>query len=485
MYRLYLIILVFTIVIGCTDKARTEHQVADIQEAYDKGNLTNATNWSHDLISMGNVDTLTINKVGLILDMCNRIESDFTLTEADVNKLLKREYISYTQAERDQWERNNWLEFMIIDGTKHYFKRAVSNLKLILQSRIRQVKPINNPDPQSVFCLNHSRMVIEKSRQNNQPVLPVKMKLSYKITVNADAVPEGEIIRCWLPWPHENTQRQEKITLMRTVPTENIIAPDTVLQRSIYLEKKSSKGKPTVFELQFEYVSMAQYFDLKKSNILPYDTSQTVYKKYTAEQYPQIRFTKEIKYLSDSIIQGVTEPAEKVKRIYYWINNHVIWTGALEYSIIPYIAGYVLKNRRGDCGMQTLLFMSMARYQHIPVKWQSGWMMHPNEVNLHDWCEVYYNGIGWVPLDMSFNLQKSNDVREREFYISGIDSYRLIINEGIGSPLVPHKIFPRSEPYDFQRGEVEWKKGNLYFNQWDYKMTVSYNQTSTNDKSIY
>jgi transglutaminase-like putative cysteine protease len=124
--------------------------------------------------------------------------------------------------------------------------------------------------------------------------------------------------------------------------------------------------------------------------------------------------------------------------------------------------------------MQTLLFMTMARVQHIPVKWQSGWMMHPLDVNLHDWCEVYYQGTGWVPLDMSFNLQKSNDLREKEFYISGIDAYRLIINDGIGSELVPAKKYARSEPYDFQRGEVEWRGGNLYFDQWDYKMNVEY-----------
>ena len=125
--------------------------------------------------------------------------------------------------------------------------------------------------------------------------------------------------------------------------------------------------------------------------------------------------------------------------------------------------------------MQTLLFIAMARYQQIPVKWQSGWMMHPNAVNLHDWSEVYYNGIGWVPLDMSFNLQKSPNNHEKEFYISGIDSYRLIVNDGIGSPFVPNKKFARSEPYDFQRGEVEWRGGNLYFNQWDYHLDVTYN----------
>lgn len=101
-------------------------------------------------------------------------------------------------------------------------------------------------------------------------------------------------------------------------------------------------------------------------------------------------------------------------------------------------------------------------------------MMHPDKVNLHDWCEVYYNGVGWVPLDMSFNLQPSKDQKEKEFYISGIDAYRLIVNDAISSNFVPEKKFPRSEPYDFQRGEVEWSGGNLYFDKWNYNMSLEY-----------
>ena len=331
-----------------------------------------------------------------------------------------------------------------------------------------------NTDKLSQFRLGHSRKVIESGKSGGKTVLPVKMKISYRLTVDADAVPDGEMIRCWLPWPREVHDRQGDVVLLKTVSGQPLVAPDTVEQRSVYLEQPALKGKPTIFEIQFSYRSMAQYFDLRKLNIGAYDTGSEIHKKYTSEQPPQIVFTNEIRQLSDSIVKGISNPSEKVRKIYYWINDHIIWTGALEYSIIPFIPGYVLSNRRGDCGMQTLLFMTMARVQGIPVKWQSGWMMHPDEVNLHDWCEVYYEGVGWVPLDMSFGLQNSTELKEKEFYISGIDAYRLIVNDAIGGRFVPGKKYPRSEPYDFQRGEVEWSGGNLYFNHWDYNMNVEY-----------
>jgi hypothetical protein len=116
----------------------------------------------------------------------------------------------------------------------------------------------------------------------------------------------------------------------------------------------------------------------------------------------------------------------------------------------------------------------MLRYKGIPVRWQSGWMMPPGNQNLHDWCEVYYEGAGWVPVDVSYKLQKSDNTLIRDFYFSGIDSYRLIINDGVAGALYPEKQYLRSEPNDFQRGEVEWKGGNLYFDKWDYEMKIEY-----------
>jgi hypothetical protein len=77
-------------------------------------------------------------------------------------------------------------------------------------------------------------------------------------------------------------------------------------------------------------------------------------------------------------------------------------------------------------------------------------------------------------VDQSFSLQDSDQHEVKYFYTSGIDAYRMIVNDDISTEFFPQKIFPRSETVDFQRGEVEWRGGNLYFNQWDYNMTVKY-----------
>jgi len=364
----------------------------------------------------------------------------------------------------------------VIDGEKRYFKNAVPNLfRLDDEARAYKVKVDGlQVDSLDLFRLKHTHGVISATKTSGHTTMPVRMKVSYFIDVDDNVVPEGKTIRCWLPFPREGNARQTKIRLISSDPENNQIAGNENLQRTIYLKKKAVKDQPTFFRLEFEVESSAQYFDLKPEDIKPYDVESSVYMENTRERAPQIVFTPQIKKLADQILSGETNPLVKVQKIYQWISDSVRWASALEYSIMPDIPGYVMNTRHGDCGMQTLLFMTLARSQGIPAKWQSGWMLHPGNVNLHDWCEVYFEGVGWVPVDQSFGLQSSSDEKVRKFYSSGIDSYRLIVNDDYGRKLVPEKKFPRSEPYDLQRGELEWEGGNLYFDKWNWHMEVEY-----------
>ena len=100
-------------------------------------------------------------------------------------------------------------------------------------------------------------------------------------------------------------------------------------------------------------------------------------------------------------------------------------------------------------------------------------MLHPNGENLHDWGEIYLEGIGWVPVDMSFGIPTyAKNENEKWFFLGGIDSWRMVVNSDFGESFSPVKKWPRSETVDFQRGEVEWQGGNLYFDKWSWNLEV-------------
>jgi hypothetical protein len=62
--------------------------------------------------------------------------------------------------------------------------------------------------------------------------------------------------------------------------------------------------------------------------------------------------------------------------------------------------------------------------------------------------------------------------RTADFYLGHQDSYRMIVNLDWGRELFPPKKALRSEPADFQRGEVEVDGKNLYFNEWEANTEV-------------
>ena len=461
---------------ACKTPSQKPFDFAGIEKLVYSGELKKAELLADSIKAAGTLSETNLYKLDSMVDIGNRIRIDFVRKEEDVKKQLSKYFPVLDSSLLNKWETTQKLEMRVIDGEKRYFKNAVANL-FRLDDEARKQKEIVDGlqvDSLDIFRLGNTAEIIAATKSSGATSVPSKMKLSYMIDVDINAVPDGELIRCWMPFPREGNARQKKLKLISSEPEIAKIASNKILQRSVYLEKRAKKDQSTIFRIEFEVETSAQYFDLNPDEIKPYNAESSIFKENTCERAPQIVFTPKIRKLADQILADETNPLKKVLKIYNWISDSVRWASALEYSIMPDIPGYVMETRHGDCGMQTLLFMTLARSQGIPAKWQSGWMLHPGEVNLHDWCEVYFEGVGWVPVDQSFGLQDSPDEKVRNFYRSGIDTYRLIVNDDYGRELSPKKKYPRSEPYDFQRGELEWEGGNLYFNQWSWDMEVEY-----------
>lgn len=448
--------------------------IADIENNIARGELKKALVICNSDINNSRIRRKTLDAMNKHRQLIHRIYLDFNTTQETLEALLKKNGIASTPALIAEWEAKAWLEYKIIDGQKRYFNRAVTNLQLRLQQQnAEQRKQFLARDTFAISKANYAQHLLE-NHMPGAPIAPQDFKITYTITVKPNTVPEGEMLSCWMPYPRQDTEMQTDIQLLDHFPKKRRISPASNAHQTIAFQQVAKKNKPTVFKTVFKFSSYARYFDLDKVQITPYDKTTKLYQKYTAEQLPHIHFDEPIQTITHQVVGDAKYPLEIVKRIYNYICQNTIWSGAQEYSIIDNIPQYVLNNQKGDCGMQTFLFMSMARYKGIPVRWLSGWMLHPGKVNLHDWCEVYYENVGWVPLDMSFQLLPSNNKSIEQFYFSGIDAYRLLVNNDISGTFFPAKRHLRSEPFDFQRGEVEWKGGNLYFDQWSYKMEVEY-----------
>jgi hypothetical protein len=468
-------IFLFILLFGTIVMAQTKY--SDINEEINEGNFSKAKKLIGDKLLNEELSEIEIYDLNFQIERMDRIVKDFTLTEKDVLKFIKRYYPKAGEKDLKLWRDDGSLEYKVIDGKIKYFNRSHANLFRVNNLARNKKYEIdgNEIGEPTAFLLKHIPSAVNDAiNESRNLVKPVSMKLNYTLTVDKDAVPEGEIIRCWLPYPREGHARQTDIELISANVDEFVIADNSNLQRTIYMEKNSVKGEPTIFNFEVGIKNFNEIVKLDPSRIEQYDKVTELYNKYTAEKLPHIAFTEKVKNLSEKIIGDETNPYKKAKIIFEWISKNIPWAGAREYSTISSISDYCLTKGYGDCGIKALTFITLCRYNGIPAKWQSGWMLYPTRLNLHDWAEIYFKGVGWVPVDPDFGLTKSDDEDIKYFYLGGIDSYRWIINDDFSQPLFPAKIFPRSETVDFQRGEVEWRGGNIYFDKWDYHLDVQY-----------
>lgn len=448
-----------------------------IYENIDAGNFKYAGNLIAEHFSSGKLSSSDKLVLGFELERMDRIRKDFTRSVADVKKYLVKYYPDIDTEKIMNWMKDGSLEGKIIDGDTLFFKSAQYNLFRINKEakKVKEEKDGKGIDKLDLFLQDYLPKVVRESESSSTKyVTPQKFRIKYTITVDADAVPDGEIIRCWLPFPREGNSSQTEIKVLSVSEDEYVIAGNQNQQRTIYMEKKAAEGKPAIFEYEFTFTGLNQFTGIIPDKIKPYNTQSEEYTIYTMERLPHIGFTEKIKEISAKIIGDEKNPYLKAKKIFTWIDENIPWASALEYSTIRNISDYCITNMHGDCGIKTLLFITLCRYNGIPAKWQSGWMLHPPELNLHDWGAVYFEGYGWLPVDQSFGRVNSSDEKVKYFYLGSLDAYRFIVNDDYSAPLFPAKVFPRSETVDFQRGEVEWRGGNLYFDKWDYHLEIEY-----------
>jgi transglutaminase-like putative cysteine protease len=405
------------------------------------------------------------------LERIRRIRWDYSLSEEEAFALLKERVQGLTRDEFDEWVRRRIIDCIRIEGEIRIFRNFLPNLlreRVEIKSRLK-AREDNNGIRSMLF--EHLDTVILRGRRSEARYFdPVWNRVLTVLRVKPDVVPDGETVRVWMPFP-QRSLLQPVVRLVSTIPENYFIAPEDTPQRTIYFEKKSIKGEELEFRVEYEYAVNAAYVEIKPEKIGPYFEDES-YRRYTSETLPHIVFTPYLRRLADELVSGESNPYLKAWHIYEWITENVSYALVPEYSTIECISDYAARNLRGDCGVQALLFITLCRISGVPARWQSGWYLNPVKPSPHDWAQFYVEPYGWLYADPSFGGHFRNIEKYRRFYFGNIDHYRLVANMDISSNFIPPKAHFRSDTVDNQRGEVEWKGGNLYYDAWTYELRV-------------
>jgi transglutaminase-like putative cysteine protease len=401
-----------------------------------------------------------------------RILLDFTLDADAVKTRVRKQIPDLTDAEFARWDAAGLFEHQTIDGRTLYFKRSPANLfRLSAEARDRRKDKTPLTDgPMESLNDYHRQVRAAALAEHETSVLPHRVRMTQTVTVDANAVPAGETVRAWIPYPQELPGQQDDVRYVASVPARHEIAPASAPMRTVYLEQLAKAGEKTVFSVTYEVTLSAQYRGIDPDKVTAARITPEL-APYVAERVPHVVFTDDLRKFSKEVVGDEKNPYRIVQKLFAAVDR-IPWAGAREYSTISNISDYTLHAGHGDCGQQTLLLITLLRLNGIPARWQSGMVFAENGYdNIHDWGQVYLAPYGWVPMDVTtgqLHPAKAEDAPLQWFYLGGLDAWRIAFNRDFGQPFVPPKQHFRSDDVDSQRGEVEWKGGNLYFDQWDY-----------------
>ncbi len=411
-----------------------------------------------------------------------RIINDYLLTEERLISLLDTRMEDFNLSEFQMWQAEGRFDMLMINGEKRYANPSASNLFFRypeLRSRKRN-KNTRSSTARLTFAL--AEKLKKLSIEQPDPIrLPRKCKVVQKLRIAPGIIPANETVSCWLPYP-TIFQTQGPVRYLGASSKPIWIDHASSAIRSVYLEEKMPHADVLEFSVSYEYTAYAYYNEIDTNAIQKFSGDEPQFKIYTAEDPPHKIFTPGLRQLASNIVDQEENPYLKAKRIYEWIADSIKYSYAREYSTLRNISEYCLNNRYGDCGQEAILFITLCRISGVPARWQSGFFTFPGDEGMHDWSEIFVKPYGWIPVDtymgifftsMTADLSAEQRSEMRNFYFGNLDHYRLVANKGHNQPLFPPKKHVRSETVDFQRGEVEWQGGNLYFPDWRWDLKVT------------
>ncbi|WP_435594042.1 transglutaminase-like domain-containing protein [Proluteimonas luteida] len=457
---------------ACAAWAAPQRQAASVEEVValvDAGDFAGAGSRIDTALAALPADAPARAALEFERERMRRLLIDFSLDEAEVRAAVARQIPDLTDDEFARWRDAGLFESRRIDGELRYFRRSPSNLyRLSAEAAARRADPAPFYDsPLEEAHPHHAEVSSLAADSGLRSVAPRRMRVTQSLTVNPDAVPAGETIDAWLPYPRAIPGQQEDIRFVASRPDAADIAPESTLQRTVHLRAPAVAGEATRFSVTYELTTYAQYVDVDPDKVVPVAPTPEL-APYLAERPPHVVFTDAMRLFSARVVGDETNPYRIAQKLFAAVDA-IPWAGALEYSTISNISDYALHAGHADCGQQTLLLITLLRLNGIPARWQSGWIVSDGDYNnMHDWGWLYLAPYGWLPMDVTFGRLSHADPRIAEFYLGGLDAYRIAFNDDYAREFVPAKRHFRSETVDSQRGEAEWKGGNLYFDQWRY-----------------
>ena len=410
-------------------------------------------------------------------EMMCRMPAEYPYTEAQAVARMQSLVRDFTPEEFRALDQAGRVDWRFVEGEKHYQARFAETL---LDTDPSYGARRLAPEPDGSAARARRRAVHQKMVETGSASARITVEAGIGMTdaafdkALAKAKAEGRNtvhVRAWLPLAAA-CDAQSGIVVDQVSETPAHIAPEDAPQRTVFWEADLAENRR--FTLRYSYTQTARYAD--PLSFVP-DPVQPDFD--TAEEAPHIVFTPYLRALAAQLTQGVTSPAEKAKRIYDYITLNVHYHYQPAYFVLEDIPTRCAADRRGDCGIMALTFITLCRIAGIPARWQSGLSVGPGKCGCHDWAMFYIAPKGWMYADCSYggSMARAGEEELRRHYFGNLDPGRMVANRAFEALFDPPMTGFRADPYDNQTGEMEADGVGLYRDQVETtKETVRYEE---------
>ena len=281
----------------------------------------------------------------------------------------------------------------------------------------------------------------------------------YGFTVKG--VPAGQSVRIWFPLAHSDAYqtvtvktKEGELKLRQTGDRE---------YGNVMLFAEEGKASHSDYKFSVDYDVVRQEHVVLVNGTLAARTQPERVPQFKLARFLQADRLVPISGVPAQLAVEQTKDAaselEKARAIY----DYVFTTMRYDKSGTGWGHGDTLwacDSKRGNCTDFHSVFMSMARSQHIPARFEIGFPIpadkHFAEIpGYHCWAEFYTGQTGWVPIDIS---EAWKHQEKRDYFFGAHDINRVQFTMGRDLTLNPKQSGPALNYFVYPYVEVDGKE---------------------------
>jgi transglutaminase superfamily protein len=261
---------------------------------------------------------------------------------------------------------------------------------------------------------------------------------TYSAVING--LSPGKTARIWLPLPPSNEDQQAKI-IAKSLPTvEQIAAEPKFGNQIIYLEGKADEKGTIPLSLTFRVTRKEVRGDFHKHA----DDMEALDLFLKADKKVPVG-GKSLSLIRDRDLPK--EEVEAARVLYNVVDDHMRYskegTGWGRGD-----SDWACDSRYGNCTDFHSMFISLARSQKIPAKFEIGFPLPEKRgsgdvAGYHCWAKFRPKGKDWIPVDIS---EANKNPKMRDYYFGNLTEDRVAFSVGRDIDLVPKQD---GEPLNF------------------------------------